>query len=63
MANPNEPSASPLSNHSDRSLLVKILAELRVQTMYMQQAFGISDDVSTTRDEVMSQGNTTPNDL
>ena len=63
MANPNEPSASYLSNHTDSSLLVKILAELRVQTIFMQQAFYITDDISRTRDEVMSLGNTNPSEL
>ena len=58
-----DPQASLLSMHSDRSLMVKILAELRVQTLIMAQGFGIHDDVSALRDEVMALGNKSKTDV
>ena len=63
VADISQPQASLLSNHSDRSLLVKILAELRVQTLIMAQGFGVQDDITALRNEVMSQGNSTLFDL
>lgn len=66
MSNPEgaqAPSNSRLSLMSERDLLVKILAESRVQTMILAQAFGFTDDIAALRDEVMSQGNDAPSSL
>lgn len=66
MANPDGAqvaSNSRLSLLSERDLLVKILAESRVQTLLMAQAFGSNDDIAALRDEVMSQGNDAPSSI
>lgn len=59
----NNPNLSQLYQHTERALLVKILAELRVQTLMFAQVNGITDDVSRLRDEVMSLGNTNSTEL
>ena len=51
----NNPRASLGINDSETALLLKILAELRVQTLLMSQAYGITDDISDLRNEVMTQ--------
>lgn len=63
MATNRNPQQSLLHNHDDRSLLVKILAELRVQTLLMAEAFNAKDDVAALRDEVMGNGNRSNSDL
>jgi hypothetical protein len=62
-ATDRDPKFSLLYNQDDRSVLVKILAEMRVQTFLMAQGFGITDDISALRDEVMAQGNRTTSDV
>lgn len=57
------PQLSSLSAHSERELLVKILAELRVQTYMMAQEFNISDDIGALRNDVMASGNKTDTDV
>lgn len=57
------PLHSNLSKHSERELLVKLLAEARVQTLIMAEAFNFTGDVAELRDEVMSQGNATLSDV
>lgn len=57
------PRNSSLSSHTERELLVKILAEMRVQTMMFAQEFNIKDDISALRDEAMLYGNQTSTDL
>lgn len=63
MATNRNPQQSLLSNHSERDLLVKILAEMRVQTMLLAEAFNSKDDVAALRDEVMGNGNRANSDL
>jgi len=63
MAANRDPFQSLLSNHGDRQLLVLILAEMRVQTLLLAQAFNIDDDVSALRDEVMGNAKRTQSDL
>jgi hypothetical protein len=58
-----DPRNSQLANHTERDLLVKILAELRVQTLIMAQDSNFKDDISALRDEVMLYGNQTSTDL
>lgn len=62
-AGTEQPQASLLSNHSDRSLLVKILAELRVLTLLTAESTGSTLDIGALRNEVMSQGATSTTDL
>lgn len=63
MTTKDNPQASRLFDHTERALLVKILSEMRVQTLLMAQAFGFADDVADLRSEVMTQGNATPSDV
>jgi len=64
MANTSRnPKTSLLAGQSDRDLLVKILCELRVQTMIQAQVNGINDDLADLRDEVMTRANTTKQDV
>jgi hypothetical protein len=63
MATNRDPQQSLLHTQGDRALLVKILAEMRVQTLLLAQAFNSQDDVAALRDEVMGNGNRTPSDL
>jgi hypothetical protein len=63
MAEQSNPAASYLSNHTQVSLLVKLLAEIRVTNLILAQGFGISDDISALRNEVMAQGNLSIYDL
>lgn len=58
-----DPLSSDLAKHSEQALLVKILAELRVQTLILAQGFNISDDISALRDDVMAGGNKTLTDI
>lgn len=62
-AGTEQPQASLLSNHSDRSLLVKILAELRVVSLLLSEMSGSTLDLGAVRNEVMSQGTATTTDL
>lgn len=61
--NSRDPQASLLHAQGDRALMVKMLAEMRVQTLLFAQAFGITDDISALRDEVMAQANRTTSDV
>ena len=54
-----DPLTSPLSQHSNRSLMVKILAEMRVQTMILAEMANFRDNISTLRDDAMSRANKT----
>jgi hypothetical protein len=58
-----DPLASSLHTHDDRALQVKILAELRVISLLLQQGFGITDDVGSLRNEIMAQANRTDSDV
>ena len=57
------PLASPLHCHTERELLIKILSELRVQSLLMAQGFNISEEIGVLRNEVMKTGNTSDTDL
>ena len=57
------PSLSPLVKHSNREIMIKILAEMRVQTLMMAQQYGITDDISALRDDVMATATRTVTDL
>lgn len=63
MTTARDPRNSLLQMHSERDLLIKILAELRVQTLLMAYESPIKDDISALRDEVMLYGNQTSTDL
>ncbi|MFA7269923.1 MAG: hypothetical protein WC073_11310 [Sterolibacterium sp.] len=54
----NNPNASRLSSLTERALLVKILAELRVQTLILAQDTGFDDDIGELRNTVMIEGDT-----
>ena len=43
--------------------MIKILAEMRVQTLMMAQQYGITDDISALRDDVMATATRTVTDL
>jgi hypothetical protein len=57
------PTNSPLITNMDRALQVKILCELRVHSILMAQAFGITDDIGALRDEVMAQAQSSISDV
>lgn len=59
MPSSQNPAGTRLVVHTERELLVKILCELRVQTMILAQAHGISDEIGDLRNEVMVQGGKT----
>ena len=54
---------SALGLETTNGLLIKILSELRVQSLLMAEAFGIQDDIGALRNEVMSQGAATTTDV
>lgn len=54
---------SRLSSLTERALLTKILAELRVQTLIMAQESGFDEDIGELRNEVMQEGETSLDDV
>lgn len=60
----HNPRDSDLHNLTEKALLVKILSELRVQTLLLSQAnAGNADDIGALRAEVMSGGNKSQSDV
>lgn len=58
-----DPEQSPLSMHSNRNLLIKMLAEMRLQTIIMAETSGFRDNIATLRDEIMSRANKSATDV
>ena len=58
-----DPYASRLSSLTERALLTKILAELRVQTYLMATDMDLEIDIDELRNDAMSDGGTDVNAL